>query len=99
MTQYLIEHFLVGQLQMRCSVVTDLESGDTIIIDGGEEFERISNWIDHFSGSGPDWQNQQKEKGIGHMSSFLHGRLLDLSTPMPILTIRDIYHFSWTITM
>lgn len=62
MTQYLIEHFLVGQLQMRCSVVTDLKSGDTIIIDGGEEFERISNWIDHFSGSGPDWQNQQKEK-------------------------------------
>ena len=28
-----IESFMVGDLQMRCSVVTDLSNGDTIIID------------------------------------------------------------------
>ena len=31
-----IENFFVGPLQMRCSVVTDSKTGDTIIIDGGE---------------------------------------------------------------
>ena len=30
----LIENFLVGPLQMRCSVVTDVDTGDTVIIDG-----------------------------------------------------------------
>ena len=29
-----IEHFFVGPLQMRCSVVTDRSNGDTIIVDG-----------------------------------------------------------------
>ena len=57
MQHLLIEHFLVGALQMRCSVVTDLNTGDTLVIDGGEEFHRISSWIDTFEGPGPDWMN------------------------------------------
>jgi len=52
-----IENFFVGPLQMRCSVVTDCETGDTIIIDGGDEPQRLIDWIDSFSGSGPDWSN------------------------------------------
>lgn len=50
-----IEHFFVGPLQMRCSVVTDVQTGDTIIIDGGDEPERIIAWIERFEGVGPDW--------------------------------------------
>ena len=42
---------------MRCSVVTDLSSGDTVIIDGGSESARIISWINEFSGKGPDWSN------------------------------------------
>lgn len=57
MQHLFIEHFLVGALQMRCSVVTDLNTGDTLVIDGGEEFHRISSWIDDFEGPGPDWMN------------------------------------------
>lgn len=52
-----VECFFVGALQMRCSVVTDRTSGDTIIIDGGSEPERLIAWIDHFQGRGPDWSN------------------------------------------
>ena len=36
-----IECFFVGALQMRCSVVTDRSTGDTVIIDGGSEPERL----------------------------------------------------------
>lgn len=50
-----IESFIVGSLQMRCSVVTDCNTGDTIIIDGGEESDRIISWIENFEGTGPDW--------------------------------------------
>ncbi len=50
-----IENFFVGPLQMRCSVVTDAKTGDTIIIDGGDEPQRLIDWIESFSGSGPDW--------------------------------------------
>jgi hypothetical protein len=32
-----VECFFVGALQMRCSVVTDRSTGDTVIIDGGSE--------------------------------------------------------------
>jgi hypothetical protein len=42
---------------MRCSVVTDLSSGDTVIIDGGSESTRIISWINEFNGKGPDWSN------------------------------------------
>ena len=57
-----IESFVVGALAMRCSIVTDLGSGDTIIIDGGAEADRIISWIDDFSGSGPDWSNGPRDQ-------------------------------------
>ena len=52
-----VEYFFVGALQMRCSVVTDRLTGDTVIIDGGSEPERLIAWIDRFEGRGPDWSN------------------------------------------
>jgi hydroxyacylglutathione hydrolase len=52
-----IESFFVGSLAMRCSVVTDLSSGDTVIIDGGSESDRLIAWINNFEGLGPDWSN------------------------------------------
>tara|TARA_B100000941_G_scaffold290891_1_gene275626 strand:- start:2882 stop:3637 length:756 start_codon:yes stop_codon:yes gene_type:complete len=52
-----VESFVVGALAMRCSIVTDLTTGDTIIIDGGAETDRIISWIENFSGPGPDWSN------------------------------------------
>jgi len=50
-----IEHFFVGPLQMRCSVVTDRLTGDTVVVDGGDEPDRIIAWIERFEGRGPDW--------------------------------------------
>lgn len=55
-----IDHFFVGPLQMRCSVVTDRSTGDTIIIDGGDEPERIIAWVDRHEGRGPDWSTGPK---------------------------------------
>ena len=52
-----IESFFVGALAMRNSVVTDLSSGDTVIIDGGSESDRLISWINNFEGLGPDWSN------------------------------------------
>jgi glyoxylase-like metal-dependent hydrolase (beta-lactamase superfamily II) len=57
-----IEHFFVGPLQMRCSVVTDRQTGDTIIIDGGDEPQRIIDWIDRFEGPGPNWTTGPESK-------------------------------------
>ena len=51
----LIENFLVGPLQMRCSVVTDCATGDTVIIDGGDEPQRLIDWIESCAGTGPHW--------------------------------------------
>ena len=51
-----IEHFFVTALQQRCSVVTNPLNGATVIIDGGGEPERIIDWIEHQSGSGPDFE-------------------------------------------
>ena len=52
-----IEEYFVGPLQMRCSVVTNPENGATIIIDGGDEPERLISWIDDWEGLGPDDSN------------------------------------------
>ena len=55
LSQPWIDHFFVGPLQQRCSVVSDPKTGDTIIIDGGDEPERIIAWVDGFEGAGPNW--------------------------------------------
>lgn len=55
--EFWVESFIVGALGMRCSVVTDLATGDTVVIDGGSEAERIISWIDEFTGKGPNYTN------------------------------------------
>ena len=63
-----IEHFFVGPLQMRCSVITDPATGDTLIVDGGDEPQRIIDWIDGFEGTGPNWTtgptNAEEAEGL-----------------------------------
>ena len=58
----LIENFLVGPLQMRCSVVTDVETGDTVIIDGGDEPQRLIDWIESCNGTGPHWSTHSEDE-------------------------------------
>ena len=41
-----ISHFIVTALQQRCSVVTNTDNGETVIIDGGGDSQRIIQWID-----------------------------------------------------
>ena len=62
LTEPWIEHFFVGPLQMRCSVVTDRSNGDTIIVDGGDEPQRIIDWIDRYEGPGPIGPQVQKRR-------------------------------------
>ena len=50
-----ISHFIVTALQQRCSVVTNTENGETVIIDGGGDSQRIIQWIDSGIGE-PDSQ-------------------------------------------
>ena len=50
-----ISHFIVTALQQRCSVVTNTDNGETVIIDGGGDSQRIIQWIDSGIGE-PDSQ-------------------------------------------
>ena len=97
-----IESFLVGALEMRCSVVTDIETGDTVIIDGGSESQRLISWIDNFEGKGPDWTNgpstkvEMNDKGlekrnvVALVNTHAHW---DHSGEVPLLL--DNYKVSW----
>ena len=60
-----VESFLVGPLQMRCSVVCDRATGDTVVIDAGDEPERLIAWIDHADGTGPNWSSTESEHKAG----------------------------------
>ena len=62
LTEPWIEHFFVGPLQMRCSVVTDRTSGDTIIIDGGDEPQRIIEWIDGYRRPRPELDHRSRKR-------------------------------------
>ena len=87
---------------MRCSVVTDLSSGDTVIIDGGSESARIISWINEFSGKGPDWSNGpnnfeemeqvgvKKRRVVALINTHAH---FDHSGEIPLLL--DEYNVSW----
>ncbi len=97
-----VESFVVGALAMRCSVITDLKTGDTIIIDGGAETDRIISWIDKFAGVGPDWSKgpssfeQMKELGlvkrkvVALVNTHAH---FDHSGEIPYL--KERYEVSW----
>ncbi|MGB1624471.1 MAG: MBL fold metallo-hydrolase, partial [Candidatus Poseidoniaceae archaeon] len=52
-----VETFFVGPLQMRCSVVCDTSTGDTVVIDAGDEPDRLIAWNDHGQGAGPNWSS------------------------------------------
>ena len=52
-----VETFFVGPLQMRCSVVCDTSTGDTVVIDAGDEPNRLIAWNDHGQGAGPNWSS------------------------------------------
>ena len=66
LTEPWIEHFFVGPLQMRCSVVTDRSTGDTIIVDGGDEPQRIIDWLDGYEGPGPNWTTGPESQAIAN---------------------------------
>jgi len=97
-----VESFFVGALAMRCSVVTDLSSGDTVIIDGGSESGRIISWINEFTGEGPDWSNgpsnfeemvhlgADKRKVVALINTHAH---FDHSGEVPFLL--NEYNVSW----
>ena len=80
-----IEHFFVGPLQMRCSVVTDRRSGDTIVVDGGDEPERLIAWIERFEGRGPDWSTGPGSKE--------EAKSLDLPTRTVVALVNTHAHF------
>lgn len=50
--------------------MTDRSTGDTVIIDGGSEPDRLIQWIDRFGGRGPDWSN-----GPSNMSEAVQQQL------------------------
>ena len=97
-----VESFIVGALSMRCSVVTDLSTGDTIIIDGGAEADRLIAWIDGFSGRGPDWSNGPTNQSQLELHGITERKVIalvnthahfDHSGEIPLLLNR--YNVSW----
>lgn len=92
--RYLVECFFVGALQMRCSIVTDIESGDCIIIDGGSEAEKL---IQHINGQGshiPDNSNglvmEKPRKVVALVNTHAH---FDHSGEIPIL--KEYFGVEW----
>ena len=71
-----IEEFFVGPLQTRCSVVTNSKNGATIIIDGGDEPERLVNWIENWRGLGPDASNGPSNKVESEHLGFAKRRVI-----------------------
>ena len=97
-----IDHFFVGPLQMRCSVVTDPVSGDTIIIDGGDEPQRIIDWVDGFEGPGPNWTTGPDNAAVAEERGLPNRRVValvnthahfDHSGFIPVL--REHYGVEW----
>ena len=100
--QVWVESFIVGPLSMRCSIITDIYTGDTIIIDGGAEAQRLISWIDDFSGRGPDWSSGPKTKDESLLREIPKRKVIalvnthahfDHSGEIPILL--DRYKVSW----
>jgi glyoxylase-like metal-dependent hydrolase (beta-lactamase superfamily II) len=97
-----IDHFFVGPLQMRCSVVTDRASGDTIIIDGGDEPQRIIDWVDGYGGAGPNWTTGPESKAMAKEQGMLPRRVVALVNTHAhfdhsgfIPTLRAHYDVDW----
>ena len=88
----IISHFIVTALQQRCSVVTNPENGETVIIDGGGDSDRIIQWIDSGIGN-PDNKigtYDGKKKVVALINTHAH---FDHSGHIPYL--KDHYSLEW----
>ncbi len=87
-----ISHFFVTALQQRCSVVTNVENGNTIIIDGGGDSQRLIQWIDSGIGE-PDHQIGEfsgERKVVALINTHAH---FDHSGHIPYL--KEHYGLDW----
>ncbi|RZD38757.1 MAG: MBL fold metallo-hydrolase [Methanobacteriota archaeon] len=87
-----IAHFFVTALAQRCSVVTNTNTGETIIIDGGGDSNRIIQWIDQGIGE-PDailGQFDGQRKVVALINTHAH---FDHSGHIPFL--KSHYNLEW----
>jgi len=87
-----ISHFIVTALQQRCSVVTNTDNGETVIIDGGGDSQRIIQWIDSGIGE-PDSQIGEydgERKVVALINTHAH---FDHSGHIPYF--KDHYQLEW----
>ncbi|MDP6869271.1 MAG: MBL fold metallo-hydrolase [Candidatus Poseidoniaceae archaeon] len=87
-----ITHFYVTALEQRCSVVTNPNNGETVIIDGGGDSDRIISWIDSNEGV-PDAEIGSftgKRKVVALLNTHAH---FDHSGHIPFL--KEHYGVDW----
>ncbi len=85
-------HFFVTALQQRCSIVTNPENGETVIIDGGGDSDRIIEWLDSGIGE-PDHEigtYDGERKVVALINTHAH---FDHSGHIPYL--KDHYSLDW----
>ena len=85
-------HFFVTALQQRCSIVTNTDNGNTVIIDGGGDSQRIIQWVDSGIGE-PDHQIGEYDgprKVIALINTHAH---FDHSGHIPYL--KEHYGLDW----
>ena len=85
-------HFFVTTLQQRCSIVTNTDNGNTVIIDGGGDSQRIIQWVDSGIGE-PDHQIGEYDgprKVIALINTHAH---FDHSGHIPYL--KEHYGLDW----
>ena len=85
-------HFFVTALQQRCSVVTNPETGETVIIDGGGDSERIIQWIDSGIGE-PDHEIGQYDGARNVVALINTHAHFDHSGHIPYL--KEHYGLEW----
>ena len=88
-----ISHFIVTALQQRCSVVTNTDNGETVIIDGGGDSQRIIQWIDSGIGE-PDSQIGEydgERKVVALINTHAH---FDHSGDIPYFNKVSLLYFS-----
>ena len=87
-----IAHFFVTALQQRCSVVTNPDTGESVIIDGGGDFDRLVAWIDRGEGH-PDHEIGEysgERKVVALINTHAH---FDHSGHIPFL--KEHYSLEW----
>ena len=87
-----IAHFFVTALQQRCSIVTNPDTGESVIIDGGGDFDRLVAWIDRGEGH-PDHEIGEyrgERKVVALINTHAH---FDHSGHIPFL--KEHYSLEW----